>query len=171
MSAAKRQRSVPVALEDLLVHARIMWRNDPSNPRATGSEDRDFREFFGCNVLNALLIWNMLVNTGFLPALGSHHHYLWALCYLKQYPKTKAMCTLCGGVDPTTVRKWVWAFISALSALEDFVVSTGETMIMSGVCSNNNKFVHSSSYGSLIICFACSVVVLVTDCLGKPIGQ
>ena len=123
MSAAKRQRSTPVTVNDLLVHARIMWRNSPFEPRATGSEDRDFREFFGCNVLAALTIWNMLENMGFLPALGSHHHFLWALCYLKQYPKTKAMCTLCGGVDPATMRKWVWSFISAIASLEEHVVS------------------------------------------------
>ena len=122
-TASKRQRSVSVRVDDLLVHARIMWRNDPSNPRSTGSEDRDFREFFGCNVLNALVIWNLLLNLELLPAMGSHYHFLWALCYLKQYPKVKAMSALCGGVDPATWRKWVWAFISAIASSEAFVVS------------------------------------------------
>ena len=104
-TASKRQPSASVAVDDLLVHARIMWRNDPSNPRSTGSEDRDFREFFGCNVLNALVIWNLLLNMQLLPSMGSHYHFLWALCYIKQYPKVKAMSALCGGVDPATWRK------------------------------------------------------------------
>ena len=122
-SNQKRQRTAPLAVGDLLVVARLMWRKDPCNARSTGTEDRDFREYFGCNVLNALIIWNMLCNLDYLPESGSHHHFLWALCYLKQYPKTRAMCTICGGIDPATMRKWVWQFISAIACLELHVVS------------------------------------------------
>ena len=119
----KRQRPAALQVEDLYVAARLMWRLDPSNPRSTGSEDRDFREYFGCNVLNALIIWNLLRNLDFLPESGSHHHFLWSLCYMKQYPKTRAMCSICGGIDPATMRKWVWAYIAAIACLEEHVVS------------------------------------------------
>ena len=125
----KRHRPVALNTEDLLVVARLMWRLDPSKPRSTGSEDRDFREYFGCNVLNALIIWNMLGNLLLMPDSGSHHHFLWALCYLKQYPKTRAMCTLCGGVDAATMRKWVWKYTAAVASLEEYVVSSATSYL------------------------------------------
>ena len=121
---AKRQREAPIVHEDLLVHARLMWQKDPSHPRSTGSEDRDFREYFGCSILVALVIWKMICDLQFQPAGGNHYHLLWALCYLKQYPKTRAMSSICNRADPTTWRKWVWLFIPAIAALEDYVVST-----------------------------------------------
>ena len=122
-SRTKRQRASELQLEDLLVAARMMWNKDPSKPRSTGSEDRDFREYFGCNVLNALIVWNLLGNIGLMPESGSHHHFLWSLCYMKQYPKTRAMCSICGGIDPATMRKWVWQYIGAIACLEENVVS------------------------------------------------
>ena len=50
-----------------------------------------------------------------------------ALVFLKVYPKQGPVCSIVGGldgaIDPKTFRKWVWAFIFAVSYLEEEVVS------------------------------------------------
>ena len=119
----KRQRLTSLEVEDLLSIGRAMWRRDPSRPRSTQTEAADFRQYFGCSVLNALIVWNMLVNLDLLPEYGQIHHFMWTLCFMKLYTKTRPMCALCGGIDPGTLKKWVWPFIAAIAALEEHVVS------------------------------------------------
>ena len=49
---------------------------------------------------------------------------LWALMFMNVYPNNETeMCTLLGGVDPQTMRKWVWPFIEGITGLSDSVVS------------------------------------------------
>lgn len=44
--------------------------------------------------------------------------------FLKIYETEETMCTLAGGVDDDTFRKWAWLFIEAIASLKPFVVST-----------------------------------------------
>ena len=44
-------------LEDILQIARSMWHRDPTKVRSTLTEDRDFREFFGCGAQIAIMLW------------------------------------------------------------------------------------------------------------------
>ena len=56
---------------------------------------------------------------------GGFNHYLWALLFMKIYPANETeMCTLLGGIDPKTMRKWVWLFIRSISGLSDTVVGS-----------------------------------------------
>ena len=71
----------------------------------------------------ALTLWEMLVDNDILPDGGSLHHFLWCLMFLKIYGKEKTMCSLLGGIDPKTFRKWVWIFMDAICELESEVVS------------------------------------------------
>ena len=70
-----------------------------------------------------LALWNLLVTFDLLPDQEMIEHLLWTLLFLKAYPKQKVLCSLCGGIDHDTVRKWIWQFISAICALEATVVS------------------------------------------------
>jgi len=58
---------------------------------------------------------------------GLPKHLLWALHFMKAYPLQAQGCAAVGGyggaVDPKTYRKWVWAYIEAVSDLELEVVS------------------------------------------------
>ena len=57
---------------------------------------------------------------------GRPKHLLWALHFMKVYPKQSPGCLAvgasAGAVDPKTHRKWVWAFIDAVANLDNVVV-------------------------------------------------
>ena len=122
-SGSKRQRTVPPTTEDVMWRARQIWSRDAEKQRAFASEDADFRAFFGCRVEVFLTLWSMLVTTDLLPDGGQLEHLLWTLMFMKLYSGQKAPCSLAGGVDPETFRKWTWLFIDAIAMMEHLVVS------------------------------------------------
>ena len=79
--------------------ARDIWNKESKKVKSTMTEDRDFREFFGCGLHVASELWDLLVREKELPENGCHCHLLWALMFLKIYGKEKTLCTLAGGVD------------------------------------------------------------------------
>jgi len=105
---------------DFLSLARVKWKK---KQRADNTEERHFRESFGIGVLVALNIWYMLIDSDFFPENGTVEHYFWALMFMKVYGKMQVMCTLAGGCDPKTFRKWSWIFIEAIASCEYLVVS------------------------------------------------
>jgi hypothetical protein len=91
------------------------------------TEARHFHEFFGTSVLIVEKTWELLKRDSLLPVGGRPKHLLWALHFMKVYPKQSPGCSAVGAstgaVDPKTHRKWVWAFIDAVANLVDTVVS------------------------------------------------
>jgi hypothetical protein len=122
----KRQRPVRPEVQDVLRLARIIWSREPDKARSTQTEDRDFREHFGCGVLVALSLWGLLLTTALLPDGGTLEHLLWTLMFMKTYAKQKTLCSLCGGIDPQTLKKWVKLFVEAISSLEPMVVRNNQ---------------------------------------------
>ena len=94
---------------------------------AATTETRHFREFFGTSVLVVEKTWELLERDSLLPEGGFPKHLLWALHFMKVYPKQSPGCSAvgasAGAVDPKTHRKWVWAFIDAVANLDNVVVS------------------------------------------------
>lgn len=89
-----------------------------------GTEDRRFRSCFGIGAHIAILAWNMMLQRDLLPDIGSFRHYLWALMFMKLYAENETeMCILMGGIDPKTMRKYVWPYIYSIFELHYFVVS------------------------------------------------
>ena len=90
-------------------------------------EVRLFREFFGTSVRVVETVWEFINRDELRPTGGRPEHLLWALYFLKVYPKQGPGCSVVGAsngaVDPKTHQKWVWAFIKAISELVDVVVS------------------------------------------------
>ena len=122
-SSNKRLRTAAIDLPDVIRHARMIWGRDPDKARTTLTEDRCFREYFGCGAQTALALWALILSSAMLPEGGSLQHMLWTLLFMKVYTKSEVMSRLCGGADKTTIRKWVWLFIPAIASLESLVVS------------------------------------------------
>ena len=130
----KRAREVAPRLTeaDIMYYAnRIMERNDslPTKhqhrwPReGSKEEDRDTREFFGGNATHILQLWNLLINTGYLPDGGTVDHLLWCLLFCKVYARRKTLCSLAGCKSKNTYMKWVTKFLDAIANCEPYVVS------------------------------------------------
>ncbi len=69
----------------------------------------------------------LLKRDSLLPEGGHPKHLLWALHFMKVYPKQSSGClaigVLANVVDPKTHCKWVWAFIDAIANLVDTVAN------------------------------------------------
>ncbi len=103
-------------------------QNRMSRPvRTTDREARHFCEFFGTPVDAVEIVWDLLVRESLLLEKGRPKHLLWALHFMKTYPKQGPACATvgapAGAVDAKTFRKWVWAFIRTIAELEEVVVS------------------------------------------------
>jgi hypothetical protein len=90
-------------------------------------EARLFHEFFGISVRVVKILWELVVQDKLRPRGGHPEHLLWALYFIKVYPKQGPGCSVvgasAGAIDPKTHRKWVWAYIEAIAVLVDVVVS------------------------------------------------
>ena len=106
----------------------IMNRNrNHRNDSSEATEMRIFRELFGTRLLVVENLWLLLDELSLHPEGGLPKHLLWALHFMKAYPLQAQGCAAVGrsggAVDPKTYRKWVWAYIEAVSDLELEVVS------------------------------------------------
>ncbi len=120
---AKRTRTTQPTLEDAYDMGREMMNRSSKEMGAIETEDRRFRELFGVGGMTAIAAYAWLVYTDLLPEGGTFQHMLWALCFLKVYPTETVLSSLCGGgVDPKTIRKYIWPMIFALASLEDYLV-------------------------------------------------
>ena len=70
-------------MEIMKVAREIWYRGGNSKVKAASSEDRDFREFFGCGLSVASEVWDMLKKEDVLPQDGLTCHLLWALMFIK----------------------------------------------------------------------------------------
>ena len=123
----KRQRWSAPNPEDFLYYARLIWSNDSllfhRKKGTVQSEERMFRQYFGCGILVCLNLWCALVESDSVPVSGTMSHLLWTLMFLRVYAKERVLCTLAGGVNRNTFSKWTWLFIDAIVRLESQVVS------------------------------------------------
>ncbi len=124
---AKRQRALST-VEDFYRLAKDVQRRTGQKLAADCTEDRRFREFFGTGVAVAINVWTLLNEFDLLPDGAEISHLLWAMYFLKCYPRTEEGCSAAasekGAVDPKTWRKHIWPVIYALSDLESAVVSS-----------------------------------------------
>jgi hypothetical protein len=87
------------------------------------TEDRRFRELFGCGPLVALALWTLLSENDLIPSKGIVRHMLWGLLFLKTYATETLLCQMSGVKDKKTFRKWSWKFVEAIAMLEPIIVS------------------------------------------------
>ena len=108
---------------ELIKITRGIWNKEGKKAKSAMTEDQDFREFFCCGLNVASELWDLLVKENALPESGCYYHILWAFMPLKIYGKEKTLCTLAGGVDKKTFRKWSKEFVVVIGKLESSVVS------------------------------------------------
>ena len=104
---------------------------DIQNKSGLGSgsawEERSFREFFGTSPVIILNLWCLLSNHDMSPGEGRIEHLMWALHFLRAYPKEGVACSEAGGsggaIDPKTLRKYIWPFIHGLVEILSVVAS------------------------------------------------
>jgi hypothetical protein len=88
-------------------------------------------------VLAVEKVWKLLERDSLLPEGGRPKHLLWALHFMKVYPKQSPGCSAVGvsadAVDPKNHRKWFWAFIDAVANTIDVVVSNHSVGMGAGV--------------------------------------
>ena len=73
---------------------------------------RRFREHFGCDPEVVSYLWTSIRKKAKPCISGSRPvHLLWALLFMKVYCIESVMCSLCGGVDEKTFRKWSKIFV------------------------------------------------------------
>jgi len=123
-SATKKQRTEDPSPDDFMRLGRAIWSKDPTKANASSTEDRKFREFFGCGNEVACLVWKLLAQNDLVPNKGTMEHFMWTLLFMNLYAKDNTLASLADGKpDPKTFQKWVWQFIYALAMLETEVVS------------------------------------------------
>ena len=124
---AKRQRDLST-MEDFYRVAKDVQRRTGQKMAADVTEDRRFREYFGAGVAVAINAWTLLTELDLLPDGAEICHLLWAMYFLKCYPRTEEGCSAAaskkGAVDLKTWRKHTWPVIYALSDLESAMVSS-----------------------------------------------
>ncbi len=85
------------------------------------------------------MVWDVLGEGGLRPKKSKPKHLLWALYFLKVYPREGPGCSAVGGsksaIDPKTMRKWVWLFFEHIAELADHVVSFFPHCVLSAVVS------------------------------------
>ncbi len=91
-------------------------------------EERQFRSFFSAQKEIVLKVWGMLGEGSLHPENSKPKHLLWALYFLKVYPREGPGCSAVGGskgaIDTMTMQKWVWLFLECIAKMADNVVST-----------------------------------------------
>ena len=124
----KRTRDSEPTVHEIYILGKDIQNRFPDDSLYAGAtEDRRFREYFGCGAATTLLAWNMLISFELLPESAMLLHLLWALFFMKQYLTQESACSTAGGsqgaIDPKTLRKHVWPIILALAGLEPWIVS------------------------------------------------
>ena len=84
-------------------------------PMSMRTQMRRFREMYGCDPVVVQVVWYDLEPN--LPPKTKLEHLFWSLFFLRKYPTDGDMATRYHK-DPSTVRKWVWTIIFALSDLK-----------------------------------------------------
>ncbi len=86
-----------------------------------------FCKFFGSSGRFEEILWELILRDDLPPEGGHPKHLLWALYFLKVYPKQSLGCLVlgaaAGAVDPKTHCKWVWTYIKAIAKLVNMVAS------------------------------------------------
>jgi hypothetical protein len=116
----KRLRPTMVDVDTILSVGRDIINK---NSGSINTEERRFREMFGCSPQVVLELWTMLISKSIIESTSEVRHLLWALLFLKIYAKETTTSRLVGGVDEKTYRKWVWIFVCAIADLEGDIVS------------------------------------------------
>ena len=141
-SSNKRIRETETLPEDFILTGKDI-QNKSGRSGAPLTEVRAFREFFGTTAVVVAKLWSLLSQGDMIPEQGRTNHLMWALFFMRAYPKEGVTCSTVGGsggaIDPKTLRKYIWPFIHAIAELEPVVVSFSFMLF----CMNTHELAHT----------------------------
>ena len=70
---------------------RLLMSKDPFKERSIHTEDRKYRELFGCSFCVKSVVWNLLKRYDLIPNKSSPKHLIWSLMFVKAYGKKKRL--------------------------------------------------------------------------------
>ena len=127
MNSNKRRRGTEHSPEDFLLIGKDIQNKSGRGIGSLLTEERTFREFFGTTKVVVAKLWDLLSQWQMILEDGTTNHIMWALFFMRAYPKEAVTCSTVGGsggaIDPKTLRKYIWPFIRAIAGLESEVVS------------------------------------------------
>ena len=127
MNSNKRRRGTEPLPEDFLLIGKDIQNKSGRGIGSLLTEERTFREFFGTTKVVVAKLWDLLSQWQMIPEDGTTNHIMWALFFMRAYPKEAGTCSTVGGlggaIDPKTLRKYIWPFIHTIADLLSEVVS------------------------------------------------
>ena len=127
MNSNKRRRGTEPSPEDFLLIGKDIQNKSGRGIGSSLTEERTFREFFGTTKVVVAKLWDLLSQWQMIPEDGTTNHIMWALFFMRAYPKEAVTCSTVGGsggaIDPKTLPKYIWPFIHAIAGLQSEVVS------------------------------------------------
>jgi hypothetical protein len=113
--------------EDFVLIGKDIQNKSGRRIRSSMTEERTFCEFFGTTKVVVAKLWDLLSQWQIIPEDGTIDHIMWALFFMRAYPKEAVACSTVGGlggaIDPKTLQKCIWPFIHAIAGLQSEVVS------------------------------------------------
>lgn len=92
---------------------KIARKKNVSMKKASKSHETCFRSHFGTSSDIVAEIWFRLEKK--LVSSAYPWHLLWALLFMKVYATEPVLCSMCGGIDPKTLRKWTRYFTGMIA--------------------------------------------------------
>jgi hypothetical protein len=127
MNSNKRRRGTESSPEDFLLIGKDIQNKSGRGIGSSLTEERTFREYFGTTKVIVAKLWDLLSQWQMIPEDGTTNHIMWALFFMRAYPKEAVTCSTVGGsggaIDPKTLRKYIWPFIRVTAGLQSEVVS------------------------------------------------
>ena len=127
MNSNKRRRGTEPLPEDFLFIGKDIQNKSSRGIGSSLTEERTFREFFGTTKVVMAKLWDLLSQWQMIPEDGTTNHIMWALFFMRAYPKEAITCSTVGGsggaIDPKTLQKYIWPFIRVTAGLQSEVVS------------------------------------------------
>jgi hypothetical protein len=91
------------------------------------TEKQALREFFGTTAVAVAKLWSFLLQQDMILEEETASHIMWALFFMRAYPKEGVTCLMVGGsggaIDLKTLQKYIWPFIHKIAELLSAVVS------------------------------------------------
>ena len=119
-----KMRKRDLDLRAVMKLARKIWRRDLDRTGSLMTEDRRFRDIFGCSSVVALTVCIKLELASLVPENRTMECLMWTLLFMQLYPKKEVICVVIQVHDPKTYRKKIWSFIEAIVDLAGQVVSS-----------------------------------------------
>jgi len=124
--AITMQHALPVLEDEFLELGFIVLRQEHRRFKVRERKIEQFKSWYGIVPARCSTIWSKLIAIDWLRQTKRPQpkHMLWALLFLRSYSSEAHLCSMVGGVDAKTFRKWLWFYLGGIARLSSSVVRT-----------------------------------------------